>query len=86
MSVYNAWSVTINGKVALRRHFAKNKRGHDDEVDREVAVKSKKRAKELKAFLEKKAAHKQDTIKVVKVWSEVIVVPDAARKALNPWP
>jgi len=83
MSVYNAWSVTINGDVALRRHFAKNKRGHDDEVDREVAVKSKARANELKAFLEKKKVHKDDTIKVVKVWSEVTVVPNSASKALN---
>lgn len=83
---YNGWG--IEKEVAphrfelCKRHLlAKNKRGHDDEVDRELVFPSRTKAKLAMDEIAKK--HPKLNLRVCKVWVDAVVVSDAATKDLE---
>ena len=83
---YNAWSVETNvggddWEICKMQMIAKDKRGHDDEVDREIACKSRQLADECKDELEARFPNLK--FRVCKVWVDCIRVSDDAEKDLS---
>jgi len=89
-STYNGWGLKLRGYgtnyscLAKRHLFAKNKLGHDDEVNRVAVFKSRHNARKAKLYLSKKLSKKRiyDGIKieVVKVRVGVTEVSSQSEK------
>lgn len=82
---YNGWAVKmtgIRGKQAFAKYkmFAKNKRGHDDEVNRVRVFRSRENARAACGALSKRYPKAQ--FDAVKVFVSVHEMSDDATKAL----